>query len=44
MRLYIGGGFPETHARELEKNQTFKNELKSLARNGGCPYTLSAAD
>ncbi len=32
--LYIGGGFPETHARELEANTTFKNELKSLADNG----------
>jgi cobyrinic acid a,c-diamide synthase len=32
--LYIGGGFPETHARELEANTTFRNELKALADNG----------
>jgi len=32
--LYIGGGFPETHARELEANTTFRNELKALANNG----------
>ena len=32
--LYIGGGFPETHARELESNTTFRNELKALADNG----------
>ncbi|WP_372682314.1 cobyrinate a,c-diamide synthase [Desulfosarcina sp.] len=32
--LYIGGGFPETHARELEANTPFRNELKALADNG----------
>ncbi|MBC2711190.1 MAG: cobyrinate a,c-diamide synthase [Desulfosarcina sp.] len=32
--LYIGGGFPETHARELEANTSFKNELKRLAEKG----------
>jgi cobyrinic acid a,c-diamide synthase len=32
--LYIGGGFPETHARELEQNTTFKNEVKALADKG----------
>jgi cobyrinic acid a,c-diamide synthase len=32
--LYIGGGFPETHARELEKNTEFRNQLKQLARDG----------
>ncbi|MEE4111875.1 MAG: cobyrinate a,c-diamide synthase [Desulfobacteraceae bacterium] len=32
--LYIGGGFPETHARELEANTAFRKELKALADNG----------
>ncbi len=32
--LYIGGGFPETNARELEANTTFRNELKALADKG----------
>lgn len=32
--LYIGGGFPETHARELEANASFLNQLKSLAEDG----------
>ncbi|MDL1967850.1 MAG: cobyrinate a,c-diamide synthase [Deltaproteobacteria bacterium] len=32
--LYIGGGFPETHAKELSENEQFRNELKALAENG----------
>ncbi|BBO76726.1 cobyrinic acid a,c-diamide synthase [Desulfosarcina widdelii] len=32
--LYIGGGFPETHGRELEANATFRRELKALAEGG----------
>ena len=32
--LYIGGGFPETHARALEANKAYKNELRVLAKNG----------
>jgi len=32
--LYIGGGFPETHARQLAQNVKFREKLKSLAKNG----------
>ena len=32
--LYIGGGFPETHAEELAGNKKFKEQLKSLGENG----------
>jgi len=34
--LYIGGGFPETHAEVLAGNENFRKELKSLA-DGGLP-------
>jgi cobyrinic acid a,c-diamide synthase len=32
--LYIGGGFPETHARELSENTSYKDDLKALAEKG----------
>jgi cobyrinic acid a,c-diamide synthase len=32
--LYIGGGFPETHAQELADNVSFKTALKNMAENG----------
>ena len=32
--LYIGGGFPETHAKELSENISYKEELKALAEKG----------
>ncbi len=32
--LYIGGGFPETHAEKLTQNVTFRNKIKSLAEDG----------
>jgi len=32
--LYIGGGFPETHAKELSENEQFRNEIRALAEDG----------
>jgi cobyrinic acid a,c-diamide synthase len=32
--LYIGGGFPETHAEQLSANKTFNSQLKALAEDG----------
>ncbi len=32
--LYIGGGFPETHAAALSENLSFRNSVKAAARAG----------
>jgi cobyrinic acid a,c-diamide synthase len=32
--LYIGGGFPETHAQQLADNERFNRQLKALADDG----------
>jgi cobyrinic acid a,c-diamide synthase len=32
--LYIGGGFPETHAARLAKNITYRQQIKALAQQG----------
>ena len=32
--LYIGGGFPETHAEQLSANTRFNSQLKALAEDG----------
>jgi cobyrinic acid a,c-diamide synthase len=32
--LYIGGGFPETHAQQLAANESFRKQIKALAETG----------
>ncbi len=32
--IYMGGGFPETHAAQLAENEPFRKALKELAANG----------
>ena len=32
--LYIGGGFPETHAKELAANETYRKQIRECAENG----------
>jgi cobyrinic acid a,c-diamide synthase len=32
--IYMGGGFPETHAPQLSKNNSFKEKLKILSQQG----------
>ncbi len=32
--IYMGGGFPETHAPQLAQNKAFRDSLKALSRQG----------
>lgn len=32
--LYIGGGFPETHAHQLSQNRSYAQQIKSCAQEG----------
>jgi cobyrinic acid a,c-diamide synthase len=32
--IYMGGGFPETHAPQLAKNKSFRDNLKKLSQKG----------
>ena len=36
--IYLGGGYPELFARELEANQLLRKEIKGFAENGGIIY------
>ncbi|MDY6906104.1 MAG: cobyrinate a,c-diamide synthase [Thermodesulfobacteriota bacterium] len=32
--LYLGGGFPETHAKELADNSSFREQVKAMTQSG----------
>ncbi len=36
--VYIGGGFPESFAHELEENITFRESIRDFAQHGGVVY------
>ena len=36
--IYLGGGFPEVFAAELEQNSRMRQAVKDFARNGGAVY------
>lgn len=33
--LYLGGGYPESHAKTLSENRIFLNSMRRFAKNGG---------
>ena len=40
--LYLGGGYPELHAKALSENKTMLSSIREAIRNG-CPVSQSAA-
>lgn len=36
--IYIGGGFPEIFAKELEENSTMRDSIGEYAQKGGCIF------
>jgi cobyrinic acid a,c-diamide synthase len=36
--LYLGGGYPEVHARGLAANESMRSEVRDFARRGGLVY------
>ena len=40
--LFLGGGFPETHADALSRNQAFRDRLKFLAEDGMPIYRIDS--
>ncbi|MGV6852945.1 MAG: cobyrinate a,c-diamide synthase [bacterium] len=36
--LFLGGGFPETHAEQLQNNQLMKDSIQQFCNNGGIVY------
>jgi len=36
--IYLGGGYPELFAGDLEKNQAMRKEIRMFAEAGGCIY------
>lgn len=36
--LYLGGGYPELHARKLEENKSLRDDIKSFCMAKGCVF------